>query len=317
MIDINELKTNLRVSRDSTLAMINNCDRNQRQFEKSDFPNISQEMIDVQLSSSDVATVLTDSGISAEFAMYENEIEEENVNGKLKVHGQRHIKNVLLYATLIGQSVVQDKHDLKLIMLAAKYHDVGRKTDAYEEHAESSAKIAVEKLGDKCSAEDLSIISTIIQFHEIPRNISNVDAVFLDIARKNGIPDEQISRAREMAEVLKDADALDRTRFINKARLNPDFLQYGISRQLIRFASSLQETYAIQDLKEFQCDEAIGRLFQNYTPQEVLRTIRHSTRANLRMEDIQSFINSWEYSSTKKTEEQELATSTDGDISKE
>ena len=225
MIDINELKTNLRVSMDSTLAMINNCDRNQRQFEKSDFPNISQEMIDVQLSSSDVATVLTDSGISAEFAMYENEIEEENVNGKLKVHGQRHIKNVLLYATLIGQSVVQDKHDLKLIMLAAKYHDVGRKTDAYEEHAESSAKIAVEKLGDKCSAEDLSIISTIIQFHDLPRNISNVDAVFLDIARKNGIPDDQISRAREMAEVLKDADALDRTRFINKARLNPEFLQ--------------------------------------------------------------------------------------------
>ena len=221
------------------------------------------------------------------------------------------------YATLIGQSVVKDKHDLELIMLSAKYHDIGRKTDAYEEHAESSAQIAVEKLRDKCSAEDLSIISTIIQFHEIPRNISNVDAVFLDIARKNGIPDEQISRAREMAEVLKDADALDRTRFINKARLNPEFLQYGISRQLIRFASSLQETYAIQDLKEFQCDEAIGRLLQNYTPQEVLRTIRHSTRANLRMEDIQSFINSWAYSSTKKTEEQELATSTDGDISKE
>ena len=120
-----------------------------------------------------------------------------------------------------------------------------------------------------------------------------------------------------MAEVLKDADALDRTRFINKARLNPEFLQYGISRQLIRFASSLQETYAIQDLKGYQCDEAIGRLLQNYTPQEVLRTIRHSTRANLRMEDIQSFINSWAYSSTKKTEKQELAISTDGDISKE
>ena len=121
----------------------------------------------------------------------------------------------------------------------------------------------------------------------------------------------------EMAEVLKDADALDRTRFINKARLDPKFLHYDISKRLVRFASSLQETYAIQDLKEFQCDEAIGRLLQNYTPQEVLRTIRHSTRANLRMEDIQSFINSWAYSSTKKTEEQELATSTDGDISKE
>lgn len=317
MSDINELKTNLRISRDSTLVMLNNCDCNQRQFEKSDLPNISQEMIDVQLSSSDVATALANSGLSSEFTIYENEIKEEKVNDRLKVHGQRHIKNVLLYATLIGQYVVQDKHDLKLIMLSAKYHDIGRKTDAYEEHAESSAQIAVEKLGDKCSKEDLSIISTIIQFHEIQRNISNVDAVFIDMAKKNGIPDDQISRVRQMAEVLKDADALDRTRFINKARLNPEFLQYGISRQLIRFASSLQERYAIQDLKEFQCDEAIDRLLQSYTPQEVLRTIRHSTRTNLRKEDIQSFINSWAYSSAKEIEEQNLITNANEGISKE
>lgn len=317
MIDINELKTNLRLSRDSTLVIISNCDNNQRQFEKSDLPNISQEMIDVQLSSSDVGSALVDSGLSTELAMYENEIKEENVNGKLKVHGQRHIKNVLLYATLIGQSVVKDKHDLELIMLSAKYHDIGRKTDAYEKHAESSAQIAVEKLRDKCSAEDLSIISTIIQFHEIPRNSYNVDAIFSDMARKNGIPKDQISKVRQMAEVLKDADALDRTRFINKARLNPEFLQYGTSRQLIRFASSVQETYAIQDLKEFQCDEAIGKLLQTYTPQEVLRTIRHSTRANLRLEDIQRFINSWTNSSTKKIENQESVISADEDNSRE
>lgn len=317
MIDINELKTNLRLSRDSTLVIISNCDNNQRQFKKSDLPNISQEMIDVQLSSSDVGSALVDSGLSTELAMYENEIKEENVNGKLKVHGQRHIKNVLLYATLIGQSVVKDKHDLELIMLSAKYHDIGRKTDAYEKHAESSAQIAVEKLRDKCSAEDLSIISTIIQFHEIPRNSYNVDAIFSDMARKNGIPKDQISKVRQMAEVLKDADALDRTRFINKARLNPEFLQYGTSRQLIRFASSVQETYAIQELKEFQCDEAIGKLLQTYTPQEVLRTIRHSTRANLRLEDIQRFINSWTNSSTKKIENQESVISADEDNSRE
>lgn len=184
-------------------------------------------------------------------------------------------------------------------------------------HAESSAQIAVEKLRDKCSAEDLSIISTIIQFHEIPRNSYNVDAIFSDMARKNGIPKDQISKVRQMAEVLKDADALDRTRFINKARLNPEFLQYGTSRQLIRFASSVQETYAIQDLKEFQCDEAIGKLLQTYTPQEVLRTIRHSTRANLRLEDIQRFINSWTNSSTKKIENQESVISADEDNSRE
>ena len=303
LIDINKLKSSFKISMDSTLVMVNNSDGNERQFERSDISTIDQTILDTQLSSSDVMSALTDSGLSTSLVMYENEIKEENVNGRLKVHGQRHIKNVLLYSTLIGQSVVQDKHDLDLIMLSAKYHDIGRKTDAYEEHAEASSKIAIEKLKDKCSPEDLSIISTIIEFHETPRNVDNIDELFVAMARKNGITDDQMPRVRQMAEVLKDADALDRTRFINKARLNPEFLQYDVSKQLIKFASSLQETYAMYDLKEFHCDEAIGILLQTYTPQEVLRTIRHSTRGNLRNEDIQSFINSWASSSMQKTDE--------------
>ena len=312
LIDINKLKSTFKISMDSTLVMVNNSDGNERQFERSDISTIDQAILDTQLSSSEVISALTDSGLSTSLVMYENEIKEENVNGRLKVHGQRHIKNVLLYSTLIGQSVIQDKHALDLIMLSAKYHDIGRKTDAYEEHAEASAKIAIEKLKDKCSPEDLSIISTIIEFHETPRNVGNVDELFVAMARKNGITDDQIPRVRQMAEVLKDADALDRTRFINKARLNPEFLQYDVSKQLIKFASSLQETYAIYDLKEFHCDEAIGILLQPYTPQEVLRTIRHSTRGILRNEDIQSFINSWASSSMQRTDELESMLSETG-----
>jgi len=303
MISINKLKSKFKLSMDSTFVMVNNSEGNHRQFEISDVPNIPKEILESQLSSSDVVTLLTESGLSASIVMYENEIKDENVNGRLKVHGQRHIKNVLLYSAIIGQSIIQDKHDLDLLMVSAKYHDIGRKTDAYGEHAESSKTIAIEKLKDKYSPEDLSIISTIIEFHEIPRNVYNIDELFINMARKNGVPDDQISRVRLMAEVLKDADALDRTRFINKARLNPEFLQYGISKQLIKFASSLQETYALQDLKEYQCDEAIDILLQSYTPQKVLRTIRHSTRGNLRIEDIQSFIKLWASSVIQRTDE--------------
>lgn len=293
LININKLKSTFKLSMDSTLVMINNSSGNERQFERSDISNIKQTILDTQLSSSDIMNILTNSRLSTTLIMHENKIKEENINSKLKIHGQRHVKNVLLYSTLIGQSVIKNKHDLDLIMLSAKYHDIGRKTDAYQEHGEASAKIAMNKLKDKCSLEDLSIISTIIEFHEIPRNIPNIDKLFIAIAKKNGIKDEEIPRVRQMAEVLKDADALDRTRFINKARLNPNFLQYDISKQLIKFASSLQETYAIYDLKEFQCDDSINILLQNYTPQEVLRTIRHSTKGKLRKEDIQNFINLW------------------------
>lgn len=303
MIEINKLKSNFKISMDSTLVMINNSVGNERQFEKNDISNMTEETLDIQLSSSDVATILADSGLSTTFVMYENEIKEESINSRLKVHGQRHRKNVLLYSMLIGNHVVQDKHDLDLILLAAKYHDIGRKTDAHEEHALRSAQIAIEKLKEKYSEEDLAIISTIIEFHEIPRNISNIHDIFIEIARKNGVPVEHLPRVRQMAEVLKDADALDRTRFINLARLNPEFLEYDISKQLVKFASSLQETYAIYDLKEFQCDEAIRILLQTYTPQEVLRTIRHSTRGYKRLEDVQSFINSWADSTLQRVGE--------------
>ena len=303
LININRLKSSFKISMDSTLTMINNSDGNEREFERRDMPNIDPTILDTQLSSTDIMSILNNGNLSTFLVMLENEIKEENVNGRLKVHGQRHIKNVLLYSTIIGQSVIKDKHDLELIMQSAKYHDIGRKTDANEEHASLSAEIAMERLKDDFSPEDTAIISTIIEFHETPRNIDRVDDLFVAIARKNGIADDQIPRVRQMAEILKDADALDRTRFINNARLNPDFLQFGISKQLIKFASSLQETYAIYDLKEFHCDEAIAILLQTYTPQEVLRTIRHSTRGNFRNEDIQNFIISWANSCMQKANE--------------
>ena len=96
-----------------------------------------------------------------------------------------------------------------------------------------------------------------------------------------------------------------------KKRLKFDFKTSNneIVSECIR---ALQETYAMYDLKEFHCDEAIGILLQTYTPQEVLRTIRHSTRGNLRNEDIQSFINSWASSIMQRTDELESMLSENG-----
>ena len=305
LIDTNKLKSYFKAGKDSILSIINNCDGNERQFKKSDIPTIDEEAAKNQWSSSEVITAMSESRLTPVVTMYENEIKEENINGRLKVHGQRHIQNVLLYSALIGESVLQDKNDLNLVLLSAKYHDIGRKTDAYEEHAESSARIAEDKLKEKCSSEDIAIIKTIIEFHEIPRNTESTDESFTTIAQKNGISDNQMSRVRKMAEVLKDADALDRTRFINRARLNSNFLHYDVSKKLIRFSSSLQETYAMQDLKEFHCDESISTLLRNYTPQETLRTIRHSTRGDVRKEEVQSFINAWASANSQKNTELE------------
>ena len=84
-----------------------------------------------------------------------------------------------------------------------------------------------------------------------------------------------LDKVRMMAEVLKDADALDRTRFVNRARLDYRFLKFDISKRLIKFAAEMQETYALRDLKSYHCDEAISVLLQRDTPQELLREIRY------------------------------------------
>ena len=293
LMEVNRIKSLFSMEIDSTLMVVSKSEENERQYESSDVSTMDQTMIEAQLSPIGIIKVLESTGLDTNFVMLENEIKQEHVNSKLKVHGPRHIKNVLLYSTLIGQSVVEDKHSLELLMIAAKYHDIGRKTDAYESHAGPSAEIALEKLRDKYSPHDLAIIKTIIEFHEVSRTDRNIDETFANIAKNNDIDDSQLEQIRCLAEVLKDADALDRTRFINNARLNPELLHFDMSKRLIKLAASVQETYAIIDLKEFHCDEAIDILLQTYTPQEVLRTIRHSTRGSLNLEDIQNFINSW------------------------
>ena len=303
LIEINKLKSNFKINKDSIFVMVKDCDKNLRQFNNDDASKITQELLNSQLSSEEVESLLFKSDLSATIALYENEIKDEKINNRLKVHGQRHVKNVLLFSALIGQELVSDPHDLELLLLSAKYHDIGRITDAHEEHSKAGAQIAIEKLKDKCSLEDLAIISTIIEFHEVYRNQPFTDDKFLEIARNNGVPYEEMKRVRQLAEILKDADALDRTRFINKARLNPDFLQYDFSKKLIKFSASLQEKYALEDLLEFNCTNEINALLQIYTPQEVLRTIRHSTRGSLRVEDIQAFIKSWADSCVQKNSE--------------
>ena len=263
------------INRHSAIYVASTCDGHSRQFYKSDADNVSPEILDSQMNSFDVLKIVKDDDLVDVILKYEKEIWDEKINRHLVAHGTRHIKNVLFYTAIVGKSVISDEHDFELMMLSAKYHDVARKIDGHEIHAEPSARIMVERLKDKYSPLDIGIIKTCIEFHEVPRNILEVDQVFLEIAKKNGIPDVMLDKVRMMAEVLKDADALDRTRFVNRARLDYRFLKFDISKRLIKFAAEMQETYALRDLKSYHCDEAISVLLQRDTPQELLREIRY------------------------------------------
>lgn len=303
LIEISNLKSHFKIGIDSPLSLVSVCEENQREFEKIDIPKIESSVLDSQLSAEEVSQELIKSGLLTTYTIIENEVNEELSEEKLKIHGKRHTNDVLLYTTLIGNSVMQSRHDVDLLMMAAKYHDSGRKTDTNDEHAKAGAEIAREKLKGKYTDEDIAIISTIIEFHEVPRDLVEADQVFEYIASTNGISKEQMPKVRQMAEILKDADALDRTRFITRARLDPKYLKFDFSKRLIKFSSLLQETYAVKDLKEFQCDKEIESILEVYTPQEALRIIRHSNKGKHKIDDIKTFISVWAQMCEKEQKE--------------
>ena len=102
-----------------------------------------------------------------------------------------------------NKELLDDKHDLELLLTSAKYHDVGRKLESREEHALPSALIAEEHLKDKISNEDISVIKTIIEFHEVPRDHPSIEVIFRKIAMKNNIQEDELPRVRKMAEISK------------------------------------------------------------------------------------------------------------------
>ena len=288
---ISIIKEDLKIGKVSVISTINELIDCDKEYLKKDVPGMPSELISNQLSNEEVKGILSQNSLSKIIVNLENEMQKERVNADLKVHGQRHISDVILFSGIIGSKVLIGPEDLRLLLLSAKYHDVGRTIDGYQEHAKASSKVAENRLQNLCSFKEIAIIKTAIEFHEIERNTS--DDVFKTIALQNGLEESDLIRTRQIAEILKDADALDRTRFITDARINTKLLKYPISKRLVRFASVLNENYAIEDLKKFNSDEQILVLLNNKTPQEVLRTIRRSITSEMTPDDIMTFISSW------------------------
>lgn len=250
--------------------LFNRIENNNIQYLKSDYRYLNDYLKDNQKTSYEVVKLLEKDNSINKLLSIEQEIYDEEINKNMKAHGQRHILNVVLFSMILGLELL-NKKDLDLLLISAKYHDVGRTEEGGQEHAYASSLIARKKLAGMLSDEELSIITTAIEFHEIPRNSTDEEVKFDYIARKNGVRSEQLHRARIISEILKDADALDRTRFVNRARLDNRYLKFDNSKKLIKLSANIQETYALQDLAMYEYNQ---NLVNYNTPQELLRKIR-------------------------------------------
>lgn len=151
-------------------------------------------------------------------------------------HGRKHINNVVLFSYLIAQNEDSLGNDLELLLQAAKYHDVGRDGNWNGQgagkrhdkdiipHAHPSADAAefylskeLNKDGNrKYTKSQIAMVKVAIEYHEVFEKNKNIfnEEKFEKLCKKENVKEEDIENTRLMCIYLKDADAVDRTRFL-------------------------------------------------------------------------------------------------------
>lgn len=160
------------------------------------------------------------------------------------IHGPNHIERVLFYANVLANFYQISDEDYKILMDGASYHDSGRMGDLEDNcHGMYSAGMIENKILKNDSfykvQENMNILKAIVDFH-------SCDDDRLDILLKNyNILEENQERAKRLAYLLKDADALDRVRFIksDRAYLNVDCLRTEEAKKMVNSAKELVGIY--------------------------------------------------------------------------
>lgn len=147
------------------------------------------------------------------------------------VHGTGHIERTMLHGALCAMSDALSIEDARLLMLMCSYHDTGRISDWLDNaHGQRSAVKLPGLTG--LEGEDLKIAMAGVEAHSLGDNA--MDAVIAAHA-----PSDR-ARARVLAELLKDADGLDRVRIHD---LDTRFLRREASRERADFAQYLFDKY--------------------------------------------------------------------------
>lgn len=184
-----------------------------------------------------------------------------------KIHGIYHSEKVALNAYLIGLDQNLDDIDMEILMDAAIYHDIGRINDFEDAFHGLASANNIDKVVNNVIYDDvdnLKILKAIIDYHS--QNDKKLRINFENYE----IKEEYYDRYVKLAKILKDADALDRKRFVEKcnAALNPKFLRFNISHKLINLSEEINKFYwKIIEERNFSISEL------EYTESDCLHSI--------------------------------------------
>lgn len=156
-----------------------------------------------------------------------------------KVHGIEHTSRVTFFAMILSKLDNLEGHTKKLILAAARLHDVGRIDDreSREHGVYGKVKIENEELLEGFSKSDKDIIKFVVEQHSLSKEEN-------ELALKK-LPFWKRQKYQEVLNYLKDADALDRVRIANKdMQLDPNRLRCDSAKMLVSFAYQNYQNFA-------------------------------------------------------------------------
>ncbi len=149
-------------------------------------------------------------------------------------HGKMHNFRVSLFAVYISDELKLSEEDTKLVLYAAMYHDIGRRNDLEDlSHGALGANL-IDKLRLPIKSDDLKILKCVIAAHSLS------DLNYQDVEQKYCIQEKK--RCRQIYQILKDADALDRVR-LGQPYIKRDYLRTNIAEHLILTAYQLENNF--------------------------------------------------------------------------
>ena len=148
-----------------------------------------------------------------------------------KMHGLGHIERTILQGGFCAMEEGLDRSDTALLLLACSYHDVGRQDDWVDDlHGWRSAQRIGAITGR--TGEDLKLLQGAVDAH------SRKEAVLRETVA--GYHPANLNRAVRLAQLLKDADGLDRVRL---GDLDPSYLRRETSRSRAGLAFEVYRRY--------------------------------------------------------------------------
>ena len=152
---------------------------------------------------------------------------DKNIIYKSYKHGFYHNERVLIYSLVLSSLLEISKEDLKLVVYASMYHDIGRVNDSKDDfHGKRSAS-KLDDISLKLSNKDLNILKVAVSAHSDP----NYDLSLL--CKEYGV--EDLTRAKLIVDILKDSDVLDRVR-LEYPIIKYEFLKLKETLRLIMVA---------------------------------------------------------------------------------